>query len=237
MRKIAAFMSAGVLCITAVFAGNEATRSPSGNELMRMESKAWTEALIPAGKVKAVLAMKMDVDAWTGIEESRVERARKITLTYPAIEGAAGSDGAWNDAENDKTTGTETLRKQETWFPTVHTRRRAVDSRFENAVFNVGLAYMMALNAADYVTTREALKHEDLMEANPLMQPFVKNPYAFAAVKAGLGLSSYFIMKSLYRKNKVLAWAVNVAANAALSYVVINNLKMIRSVEQRSACR
>ncbi len=228
------------MCVAAAVAGNGAARSPEEADSMAVESKAggsmaWAEVLDPSGSTKAVLSMDIGVDGRTGMKESRVETARKITLTYPAAGKAAGIEDDSMGAL--KKAGTERLQKQETWFPTVYTRRRTMDSKFANAVYNVGLAYMMALNAADYVTTREALKHEGLAEANPLMQPFVSNPYAFAAVKAGLGLSSYFIMKSLYEKNKVLAWALNVATNAALSYVVINNLKMIRSVERRGVCQ
>jgi hypothetical protein len=159
--------------------------------------------------------------------------ARKITLSFkmsatgPAPASTAGSS-----------TGMA-LKIQEIAYPTVYTAPRTSHAKFENTVFNVNLAYMAALNVADYFTTREALKYEELVEANPIMRPFVGNDLAFAAVKAGLAAGSYFLLKGLYKKNKPLAWAASLVANVALSYVVVNNLRMIDSVQPQpgSVCR
>jgi len=95
-----------------------------------------------------------------------------------------------------------------------------------DVMFNVNLAAMVALNAADYFSTRACLGHSGLQEGNPLMKPFVKSPVTFAAVKIGMTAVSYFALKSLYKKSKPLAWIVSFASNLALSYVVSNNFRL-----------
>jgi hypothetical protein len=95
-----------------------------------------------------------------------------------------------------------------------------------DALFNANLATMVALNVADYFSTRACLEHAGLQEGNPLMKPFVKSPIAFAAAKIGITAVSFFAMKSLYKKNKPLAWIVSFASNLALSYVVSNNIHL-----------
>jgi hypothetical protein len=99
--------------------------------------------------------------------------------------------------------------------------------KFGKSLFQVSLAANLALNAADYFTTREALKFDGLEEGNPLMKPFTNNDLTFAAVKIGLSVSNYFIMKKLYKRNKALAWVVSIASNLALSYVVSSNMAHI----------
>jgi hypothetical protein len=95
-----------------------------------------------------------------------------------------------------------------------------------DTLFNVNLATMVALNAADYFSTGACLKHAGLQEGNPLMKPFVKSPALFAAAKIGITTVSYIALKSLYKKNKPLAWVVSFASNLALSYVVSNNIRL-----------
>ena len=95
-----------------------------------------------------------------------------------------------------------------------------------DVLFKVNLAAMVALNVADYCSTNACLKHAGLQEGNPLMKPFTKSPALFAAAKVGITTLSYFAMKSLYKKNKPLAWIVSFASNLALSYVVASNLRL-----------
>ena len=102
--------------------------------------------------------------------------------------------------------------------------------KFENTLFNTSLISLMALNVADYFSTREALKHEGLVEGNPIMKPFVKSDIAFAAVKLGLTLGNHYFMKKLYKRSKAMAWVLSAAANFAMSYIVANNIRLIRSV-------
>jgi hypothetical protein len=123
------------------------------------------------------------------------------------------------------------LKKQEIAYPTVYAGPRTNSVKVENVLFNANLAYLAAVNVADYFSTRKALQYGELYEANPIMRPFVGSELAFAAVKLGLTAGSFFILKSLYKKNKPLAWAATIVANLAVSYVVVNNLRMIDRVQ------
>jgi hypothetical protein len=116
--------------------------------------------------------------------------------------------------------------------PQINTKPLRLD-KVESALYNTSLITLVALNAADYFSTREALKHKGLSEGNPLMKPFVKNDLTFAAVKLGLTIGNHIFMKNLYRKNKTLAWALSIASNFAMSYVVSHNLKMINSTQSK----
>jgi len=100
-------------------------------------------------------------------------------------------------------------------------------------LFDVSLYSLIALNIADYFSTREALRYPGLQEGNPLMKSIVKSPVAFAAVKIGISAVSYWSMKSLYKKNKALAWVVSTASNFAMSYVVSNNMRLINQASGR----
>lgn len=102
-----------------------------------------------------------------------------------------------------------------------------------STMYELSLVAYLALNVADYLSTRECLKYPGLAEGNPVMKPFVKNPYSFAAVKAGLSIASYITMKSLYKKSKPLAWVVSIASNMALSYVVSNNYRLLGQAKAR----
>ncbi|MFQ6069085.1 MAG: DUF5658 family protein [Candidatus Aminicenantales bacterium] len=94
-------------------------------------------------------------------------------------------------------------------------------------LYTGSLVMLLGLNIADYLTTREALKYSGLKEGNPLLAGMAKNPAIFAVAKIGIGVTSFYVMKKMYKKNKELAWIVSLAANFALSYVVYNNLRLI----------
>ena len=95
------------------------------------------------------------------------------------------------------------------------------------AFFNANLVALVGLNVADYFTTREALKYPGLREANPLIQPFVKSPAAFAAIKIGTTALTYWSMKALFKKNRTAAWILTTASNVLVSYVVASNMQRI----------
>jgi hypothetical protein len=101
------------------------------------------------------------------------------------------------------------------------------------ALFDLNLVAMVALNIADYASTREALNYPGLRESNPLMTPFAKSPVAFAAVKIGTTALTYWCMKALFKKNKTVAWVLTTASNVFLSYAVANNLQMIQRARAR----
>ncbi len=148
--------------------------------------------------------------------------ARKITLAFEAFK---------------KTDPVPKPKRREVQFGTIYSGPRPASTRLESTVFNANLLYMTALNVADYFTTRAALKYDGMVEANPIMRPFVKNDMVFAAVKMGFTVSNYFIMKRLFKKNKPLAWVVSVATNALMSYVVVNNLQNIQRAQPRIVCQ
>jgi hypothetical protein len=97
----------------------------------------------------------------------------------------------------------------------------------EKTMFDVNLIALVALNAADYFSTRQALKYPGLREANPLLQPFVKSPAAFAAIKIGTTALTCWSMKALFKKNRTVAWILTTASNVLTSYVVASNLQRI----------
>ena len=101
------------------------------------------------------------------------------------------------------------------------------------ALFDANLILMLGLNVADYISTKQALKYPGLEETNPLMKPFVKDPTLFAAVKFGTTALSYWSMKAIFKKNKTVAWIMTTASNALLSYVVANNVRLIRAARAR----
>ncbi|HEX2695584.1 MAG TPA: DUF5658 family protein [Acidobacteriota bacterium] len=103
----------------------------------------------------------------------------------------------------------------------------------ENALFTTSLVAMTALNVADYISTRQALKYPGLSESNPLMKPFVKNAVLFAAVKAGTTVLSVWGMKSLFKRDKRMAWVLTTASNFLLSYIVANNMKLVSRMRPR----
>jgi len=99
---------------------------------------------------------------------------------------------------------------------------------FSKGFFEANLIAMVGLNVADYISTRQALKYPGLEEANPLMKPFVKNPAVFAAFKVGTTALTYWSFRTLFKRNRTVAWVLTTATNALLSVVVANNLNHIR---------
>lgn len=103
--------------------------------------------------------------------------------------------------------------------------------KLEKTFYTSSLISMVVLNIADYILTTEALKHERLVESNPFVRAYSKNPSLMATVKIGWTVANYHLMKKLYKKNKKLAWIVSAISNLALSYVVANNIRLINKVK------
>lgn len=106
-------------------------------------------------------------------------------------------------------------------------------NRFERTAYTASLVTLTALNIADALTTLQALKYDGLTEGNPVMKPFVNNVYLFTAVKLGVTTLNYYLLKKLHKKNKTLAWVLSMTANLVMSYVVANNIQMIRDARAR----
>ncbi len=101
----------------------------------------------------------------------------------------------------------------------------------EKSFFTASLVSLLALNVADYISTRKALKYEGVSEVNSFLKPFVNNDLAFLAVKMGLTAGNHYLMQKLHKSNKTLAWIVSIASNFILSYVVVNNFKIIQNMK------
>jgi len=106
-------------------------------------------------------------------------------------------------------------------------------SGFGDSMFDASLLSLIALNVADFISTRECLKYPHLSEGNPVMKPFVKDPAVFAAVKGGLTIISVLGTRALYKRSKPLGWIVSIASNLALSYVVSNNVRLLQQARAR----
>jgi hypothetical protein len=102
-----------------------------------------------------------------------------------------------------------------------------------NTLFSATLITHVALNVADYLSTREALKYPGLQEGNPIMKPFVKNSLTFALVKAGFTTFAHYGMTKLFKKDKKTGLLASIITNLALSYVVANNISLINRAKAR----
>jgi len=110
-------------------------------------------------------------------------------------------------------------------------QKRLKLEKIEKSFFTASLVSILALNVADYISTRKALKYEGVSEGNSFLKPFVNNDLAFLAVKMGLTAGNHYLMQKLHKSNKTLAWIVSIASNFVLSYVVVNNFKIIQNMK------
>jgi hypothetical protein len=118
-------------------------------------------------------------------------------------------------------------------FQTYFTNAKLTHNSFENNIFNASMFSFVALNVADYLTTKEALRYMGVNEGNPLIKNFVRDPTKFVLFKLGITAFSYWNMKSLHKKNKTLAWVFSVASNALMYYVVTCNVDVINRATAR----
>ncbi|UCE40958.1 MAG: hypothetical protein JSV17_16180 [Candidatus Aminicenantes bacterium] len=125
------------------------------------------------------------------------------------------------------------LRKKVQISQKVHDGTQKKSSRLENSLFTASLLTLTALNIADYVSTVKALQLTGLEEGNPILRPFTKNMLLFGAVKLGISAFDFYVLKSIHKKNKTLAWVLSIAGNFAMSYIVSNNIRKIQSVMRK----
>jgi hypothetical protein len=87
-----------------------------------------------------------------------------------------------------------------------------------------------ALQVFDVYSTRQALA-QGAREANPLMEPVVRNQSAFWAVKTSAAVGTILAAEHLWKKkhNKKAAIAVLVASNAVAAAVAVRNASVLRS--------
>jgi hypothetical protein len=97
---------------------------------------------------------------------------------------------------------------------------------FGDSFFKSTLALNLALNLADYFSTRSVLSKPGAGEANPFMKGIVKSPLLFAGVKLGASALSILLLDQLYKKNKTQAWIMTAITNGVLGFVVANNMRV-----------
>jgi len=111
--------------------------------------------------------------------------------------------------------------------------KRKKSQKVEKSLYISSLITLIALNTADYFSTIKASEYKDLKEFNPVIRPLVKNPPFYLILKLGVNAFTLYSMEKLYEKNKKLAWVVSTVANAALSYIVFNNIRLINKSKAR----
>jgi hypothetical protein len=122
--------------------------------------------------------------------------------------------------------------KPETTDASRYFQNRFHNQKWESTLFDASLIAHAALNVADYFSTREALKYPGLQEGNPLMKPFVKNDFAFAAVKIGITAGNHFLMKNIYKNNKTMGWIISLTSNFLMSCIVVHNFELINQARR-----
>lgn len=130
----------------------------------------------------------------------------------------------------------EPEKTEQIYEPHKYLKRNLKYGKVERAFFTSSLVVLATLNIADYFSTKEALKYPGLSEGNPVMKPLVKNSTVFAAVKIGSTALTYFALQNLYKRDKKWGWVVGTALNFALSYVVMNNFRLINKAKSGSLC-
>lgn len=87
---------------------------------------------------------------------------------------------------------------------------------------------LIALQGLDIHSTRGAVGSGDGREANPAMQPVVKNSAAFIAVKAGATAGVIWASEKMWKKNRKAAVVFATAINVAMAAIVANNYRVGR---------
>ena len=101
-----------------------------------------------------------------------------------------------------------------------------VTERPPSKIFTALAATYAGLNALDVVTTERVIQSGRGVEANPLMAPLVRNPYAFSLTKAATTASTIVVMRRIARKHPVAAVVFWVAADVGLGLVVAHNARV-----------
>jgi hypothetical protein len=140
------------------------------------------------------------------------------------------NDRAWALKDPDLLSARMTPKPVETHYSNFRIQK----TRFGDTIFNASMFSFAVLNFADYFTTREALKNSAVREVNPFLQNIVKDPTQHALFKLGITALSYWNMKSVYKKNKPLAWLFSIASNALMYYVVSNNIQTMNEAARRT---
>lgn len=103
---------------------------------------------------------------------------------------------------------------------------------------NVALRSMYAttilVQGLDFHSTFRALD-QGAIEINPVVKPFTSSKPAFAALKAGMAVSTIYIGKSLARRSKTKAIIAMAAINAVHTAIVVKNYRASRLMAAQRA--
>jgi len=97
-----------------------------------------------------------------------------------------------------------------------------------SAFLITALSSTLILQAADYISTLNALKYSSLQEGNPFLKNVVNDPLLFGAVKLCVTGLQIAFLKKIHDNNRTLAWIFGTAMNVAVSFVVANNFSKIQ---------
>ena len=97
----------------------------------------------------------------------------------------------------------------------------------------VGLYVSLAgMHALDIVSTQKALA-AGATEANPMMAPFARSPFALAAVKAGVTGATIFATERLWKTNRKAALLTMIALNGAYGAIAAHNYRVAAAQRRR----
>ncbi len=84
-------------------------------------------------------------------------------------------------------------------------------------------AVTITMQALDAHSTYSALRHSDIVEANPLMRGMAENTPALVAVKAGVAAAIVYSTEKLAQRHRFVAFASALAVNSAYAMLVARN--------------
>jgi uncharacterized protein DUF5658 len=87
---------------------------------------------------------------------------------------------------------------------------------------------LIALQGLDIHSTRGAVGSGEGREANPAMEPIVKNSAAFIAVKAGATAGVIWASEKMWKKHRKASVLFASAVNIAMAAIVANNYRVSR---------
>ena len=96
--------------------------------------------------------------------------------------------------------------------------------------FAFSLALCVGLNMADCVISLRMAELPGIYEVNPIARLALKSPPLFVAFK---GLTSFVIyegLSKLWKRNRVVSWIAVIVLDAALSFAVYSNVRLMRSI-------
>ena len=119
------------------------------------------------------------------------------------------------------------LPARQVQLPQFFPARHVDEPRRPNALLPL-YGSLIALQGLDIHSTRRALSSAGSSEANPVMEPFVRNSAAFIAVKAGATAGVIWASEKMWKKNRKAAVVFATAVNVAMAAIVANNYRVSR---------